>query len=437
MDGRQRVDGDGATASEVVTKMAMNCKPVPTLDDRINDIRMRTAEIVNDDILPNERRLMSVAREGESWSAHTEMLELRAEIKLKVKRAGLWAPHLPTEYGGMGLDFLTHAYMNEVLAYAMGAASLFGVVAPNSGNQAILVKYGTEEQKQQWLMPLIDGTMESGFSMTEPHNAGSDPRSLDTAAVLDGDHWVINGHKWFTSNGVDADFFIVMCRVVEAGATNRKVGPMVQIIVPAASKGVNIVRGIGVWGRSDSDHCEVKYENVSVPVANTLGQVGEGHQAAQDRLGAGRIYHCMNSVGQMWRAFDLMVERARAREVHGGLLQDKQFVQGFIADSYIDIQAARLMTIHAAEKIDQGLQAARTDISAIKVFVPGAYTRVVDRAIQVWGAAGVSNDLPLAEMYTGARTLRIADGPDEVHKILIAKNILGQFASGESWDFGN
>jgi acyl-CoA dehydrogenase len=337
----------------------------------------------------------------------------------------------------MGLDFLAHAYMNEVLAYAIGAASLFGVVAPNSGNQSILVKYGTEEQKRNWLLPLIDGDMESGFSMTEPANAGSDPRSITTAAVVDGDEFVINGHKWFTSNGIDADFFIVMCRVQDKDSTDPRSGPMVQIIVPAATQGVNIVRGIGVWGRKESDHCEVKYEDVRVPVTNALGRVGEGHQAAQDRLGAGRIFHCMNSIGQMWRAFDMMVDRSMHREVHGGLLADKQFTQGAIADSYIDIQTARLFTIHAAEKIDQGLQAARTDISAIKVYVPSAYSRVVDRAIQIWGAAGVSNDLPLWGMYQGARTLRIADGPDEVHKILIAKNVLGQYAQGEGWDFGN
>lgn len=418
--------------------MAMNVKPVPTLDERINDIRGRTAEIVNEDILPNERILWRSA-EDSSFTEHNEALELRAGIKERVRKAGLWAPHLPQEYGGMGLDFLAHAYMNEVLAYALGAASLFGVVAPNSGNQSILVKYGTEEQKQKWLLPLIDGELESGFSMTEPHNPGSDPRSLTTSAVQDGDHWVINGHKWFTSNGIDADFFIVMCRVVDPSAEDpdpRK-GPMVQIIVPTATAGVDIVRGIGVWGRKTSDHCEVRYEDVRVPLENALGRVGEGHQAAQDRLGAGRIYHCMNSVGQMWRAFDMMVERARSREVHGGLMADKQFIQGFIADSYMDIQASRLMTIHAAEKVDAGLQAARTDISAIKVFVPNAYSRVVDRAIQVWGAAGVSNDLPLAAMYQGARTLRIADGPDEVHRILIAKNVLGQYASGEGWDFGN
>jgi acyl-CoA dehydrogenase len=181
----------------------------------------------------------------------------------------------------------------------------------------------------------------------------------------------------------------------------------------------------------------VLYEDVRVPVSNALGQVGQGHQAAQDRLGAGRIFHCMNSVGQMWRAFDLMVERSLSRQVHGGLLKEKQFIQGFIADSYIDIQAARLMTIHAAERVDSGDPQARTDISAIKIFVPAAYQRVVDRAIQVWGAAGVSNDLPLAGMYLGARTLRLADGPDEVHKILIAKNVLRRYESGESWDFGN
>ncbi|HVM08268.1 MAG TPA: acyl-CoA dehydrogenase family protein [Acidimicrobiales bacterium] len=419
--------------------MPMNVKPIPTLDDRINEIRSKTADIVNEWILPNESKLWNLRRNGEvSDTGRRQAIELREEIKEVVWKAGLWAPHLPKEYGGAGLGFLEHAYMNEVLAYAIGAASLFGVVAPNSGNQSILVKYGTEEQKEKWLLPTIDGEMESGFSMTEPHNPGSDPRSLDTSAVLEGDEWVINGHKWFTSNGIDADFFIVMARVAESDeAAKRREGAMAQFIVPAATRGVNIVRGVGVWGRPTSDHCEIRYVDVRIPKDNILGRIGEGHQAAQDRLGAGRVFHCMNSIGQMWRAFDLMVERSLTREVHGGLLKDKQFIQGFIAESYIDIQAARLMTIHCAEKVDQGLDGARTDISAIKIAVPAAYSRVVDRAIQVWGAAGVSNDLPLAGMYLGARTLRLADGPDEVHKILIAKNVVGRYESGESWDFGN
>ena len=271
--------------------------------------------------------------------------------------------------------------------------------------------------------------------MTEPDNAGSDPRSIKTTARREGDEWVINGHKWFTSNGKRADFLIVMCRTDDPDGPSETNGKMTQIIVPTDTPGLNIVRGVRVWGRK-SDHCEIIYDNVRVPADNQLGQTGSGHQAAQDRLGAGRVYHCMNSVGQMWRAFDLMVERAMSREVHGGKLETKQFIQGFIADSYIDLQAARLMTINTAEKMDSGLDA-RTDISALKIFVPEAFSRVADRAIQVWGAAGVSGDLPLAGMYQGARTLRLADGPDEVHKILIAKNVLKRYHSGEGWDFGN
>ncbi len=415
--------------------MQMNVQPIPNVSERINEIRQLTGQIVNKEILPNENMLWR-GRAGEKVSPaeREEVRELRAGIKEKVKQAGLWAPHLPEEYGGAGLDFLEVAYMNEILAYAM-AASLFGVVAPNSGNQKILVKYGTEEQKEKWLLPMIEGRMESGFSMTEPDQPGSDPRSLKTTARRDGDEWVINGHKWFTSNGLRADFFIVMCRTDDPDGPAERNGKMTQIIVPTDTPGLNILRGINVWGRN-SDHCEIVYDDVRVPVDNQLGRTGTGHQAAQDRLGAGRVYHCMNSVGQMWRAFDLMVERAMQREVHGGLLEGKQFVQGMIADSYMDIQASRLMTINCAEKMAADMDA-RTDISSIKVFVPAAYERVVDRAIQVWGAAGVTGDLPLAAMYQGARTLRLADGPDEVHRILIAKNVLSRYHAGSGWDFGS
>ncbi len=416
--------------------MRMNVRPIPTVSERINQIRELTARIVNHEILPHESELW-VGRRGASAdeAARRRAHELRAQVREKVKQAGLWAPHLPREYGGAGLTFLEHAYMNEVLAYAVGAAALFGVVAPNSGNQSILVKYGTEEQKKKWLIPMIEGGMESGFSMTEPDSPGSDPRSIRTTARREGDEWVINGHKWFTSNGKRADFFIVMCRTEDPNGPAEKNGRMTQIIVPSDTPGVRIARGITVWGR-ESDHCEIYYDDVRVPLANALGRRGSGHQAAQDRLGAGRVYHCMNSIGQMWRAFDLMVERSMMREVHGGKLETKQFIQGFLADSYIDIQAARLMTLHCAEKMESGGDP-RTDISAIKIFVPAAYHRVVDRAIQVWGGAGVSGDLPLSEMYQGARTLRIADGPDEVHRILIAKNILKAYRVGDGWDFGN
>jgi len=432
--------------------MSMNVKPVPALDNKINDIRLATAEVVNERILPVERRLWGWLADSANATEEVkeEAKELRVEIQNHIKAEKLWAPHLPEEFGGMGLSFLQHAYMNEVLAYSPGAAGLFGVVAPNSGNQKILLKYGTADQHEQWLRPLTEGRTQSGFSMTEPMNPGSDPRSLTTRAVLEGGEWVINGHKWFTSNGLAADFFIVMCRTNNAagdtfakdtldkdiGATDRRNDAMTQIIVPTDTPGLNIVRGVPVWGKASS-HCEVIYDNVRVPKENQLGGTGSGHQAAQDRLGAGRIFHCMNSIGSMWRAYDLMIERMTTREVHGGeKLEEKQFMQGFIADSYMDIQSARLMTIHTAEKMESGADP-RTDISAIKVFVPAAYHRVVDRAIQTWGAAGVSGDLPLAGMYQGARTLRIADGPDEVHKILMAKLILRRYHAGESWDFGN
>jgi acyl-CoA dehydrogenase len=362
--------------------MRMNVQPIPTVSDRINEVRQLTAMIVNKEILPHENQLWGWITDGRLTESEVhEAHELRDSIKEKVKQAGLWAPHLPEEYGGTGLNFLEHAYMNEVLAYAVGAASLFGVVAPNSGNQTILLRYGTEEQKSKWLVPLIEGKMESGFSMTEPDQPGSDPRSLRTTARRDGDDWVINGHKWFTSNGKRADFFIVMCRTDDPDGPADRNGKMTQIIVPSDTPGVNIIRGVR-------------------------------------------------------RAFNLMVERTMTREVHGGLQETKQFIQGFIADSYIDIQAARLMTIHCAEKMESNVDP-RTDISAIKIFVPAAYHRVVDRAIQVWGAAGVSGDLPLSAMYEGARTLRLADGPDEVHKILIAKNVLKRYHAGQGWDFGN
>ncbi len=422
--------------------MAINVEEVPGLAPELNDIRRRTARVVNEDILPVEAELTWLSRgyalDAEEREHHRRRaIVLKEEIKAKVAEAGLWAPHLPTEYGGMGLDFLSLAYMHEILAYAAGASELFGVAAPNAGNASLLVKYGTKEQKERFLIPLVEGKIESGFSMTEPDSAGSDPRSLRAEAVREGDEWVINGHKWFTSNGIAADFFIVMCRGFDQSGELGPAGQMVQIIVPTATRGVEVVRGIGIFGHEHSDHCEVVYDNVRVPVANTLGLVGEGHQAAQDRLGAGRVYHCMNSIGQMWRAFDLMMERAMGRQVHGGLLRDKQFIQGFIADSYSDLQAARLMTVQAAEKVSRGDPEARTAISAIKVFVPAAFARVVDRAIQVWGGAGVTNDLPLSRMFLSARVLRIADGPDEVHRILVAKNLLRRYEAGRPLDFAS
>jgi len=404
----------------------MQISPIPTLDDETNQIRMMTADIVANHIIPNEHFLI---RRGEP-----ETPKHWARLVHLVKERGLWAPHLPQEYGGMGIGFLRLAYMNEILAWSPYSNSIFGILAPNSGNQTILVKYGTPEQKKKWLEPLVAGSVQSCFAMTEPNSAGSDPRSIQTKAVRDGDQWVIDGHKWFSSNAKRADFAIVMCRTEDE--INADVnGRMTQIIVPTNTPGFNYIRSVPVWGQADEHHGEIILENCRVPLENALGRQGSGHQAAQDRLGAGRVYHCMNCIGQMWRAFDMMVRRSMEREVHGGRLEEKQFIQGFIADSYMDIEASRLMTIRCAELMDRGLDA-RTDISAIKVFVPNAMHRVVDRAIQVHGALGVSSETPLEGMYRGARTLRLADGPDEVHRVLIAKNVFKRYHAGESWDFG-
>ena len=404
----------------------MQISPIPTLDDETNQIRLMTAEIVANHIIPAEHFLRRRDERGvKEWARLINM----------VKQKGLWAPHLPEEYGGMGIGFLKHAYMNEILAWSPFSNPIFGVLAPNAGNQKILVKYGTPEQKKRWLEPLVAGTMQSCFAMTEPDVAGSDPRAIQTRAVRDGDEWVINGHKWFASNAQAAHFAIVMCRTEEAdgvGGINEK---MTQIIVPTDTPGWEVVRDVPVWGHRGGHHGEIILDNVRVPLENRLGREGSGHRAAQDRLGAGRVFHCMNCIGQMWRAFDMMVRRAIEREVHGGRLETKQFIQGFIADSYMDIQAARLMTIRCAEVMESGADA-RTDISAIKIFVPNAMHRVVDRAIQVHGGLGVSSDTPLEGMYKGARTQRLADGPDEVHRILIAKNVLKKYHNGESWDFG-
>ena len=241
--------------------MAIHVTPIPAVSDEVNDVRRRTALLINDEILPHEDELWRAPRaavsDEERDTTRRRSIELREQIKAKVFQAGLWAPHLPKEYGGAGLDFLTLAYMYEILAYGVGGPTLFGIAAPNSGNASILAKYGTEEQKRQWLLPLIAGEMESGFSMTEPENAGSDPRSIQTEAVRDGDQWVINGHKWFTSNGIDANFFIVMCRANDPTGEFGAPGRMTQIIVPADTAGVNIVRGIGIFGHATSDHCEI------------------------------------------------------------------------------------------------------------------------------------------------------------------------------------
>ena len=349
-------------------------------------------------------------------------------LQEEVKKQKLWATHLPPELGGQGYGQVKLGLMHEIEGASMWGPIVFGNQAPDSGNSEILAHYGTEAQKKRWLHPLLDGKMRSAFSMTEPNTAGSDPTLLSTTAALDGDQWVINGHKWFTSNGMIADFLIAMV------VTEQDAGPYERasmIIVPGDNAGLKKLRNVETMGGGDHfgyGHAEIIYENVRVPKENLLGQRGQGFLIAQTRLGPGRIHHCMRWLGQARRAFDILCERALQREAFGKKLAGHQTVQNWIADSAAEMQAARLMTLHAAWVIDtQGAAAARKEISLIKFFGAKVLHDVIDRAIQVNGALGYSSDLPLEEMYRHARAARIYDGADEVHRVSAARQILSGY----------
>ena len=400
-----------------VTELA----PPPGLED----LRGRYREFMESHVYPNEPALQ---REDE------DALALIDRLRAEAKDEGLWAPHLPAEAGGTGSGFLAYAYLNEEIGRSVWAQLVFGCQAPDAGNGEILHLFGTEEQKERWLKPLVAGEIRSFFSMTEPEVAGSDPTTLRTQAVLDGDEWVIDGHKWFSSGAEGAAFGIVMAVTDPHAPPHRRAS---QIIVPADTPGVEVVRPIPVFGhagRGWSTHCEVRYTNVRVPVANTLGEPGDGFRIAQKRLGPGRIHHVMRWLGQMQRAFELLCRRALDREAFGSPLADKQTVQNWIADSAAEIQACRLMTLDAAHKIDQGDEA-RVEISLIKFYAARVLSEVIDRAIQVHGALGLTDDTPLASMYLHARGGRIYDGPDEVHRMVVSRRILKAFAEGDGWRF--
>jgi acyl-CoA dehydrogenase len=359
--------------------------------------------------------------------------QLLGELRSRAKAAGLWAPHLPPEAGGSGRGFLGYARLNEEIGRVSWAQYVFNCQAPDAGNGEILHLYGSDEQKERWLTPLVEGDARSFFSMTEPEVSGADPTGLQTTAVLDGDEWVINGRKWFSSGAEGAAFGIVMA-VTEPEAEPRR--RMSQIIVPADARGVAIepVPVMGQRGRGWTTHCEVTYADVRVPRENLLGERGAGFLIAQKRLGPGRIHHVMRWLGQMQRAFELMCSRALEREAFGGPLAEKQTVQNWIADSAAEIQACRLLTLDAAHKIDEGRDA-RVEISLIKFYAADALSRVIDRAVQVHGALGLTDRSPLSHMYTMARSAHIYDGPDEVHRMVVSRRILKAFAAGDAWRF--
>jgi acyl-CoA dehydrogenase len=389
--------------------------------ERLEQVKTFMAERV----LPNEAAL---DKEDDAAQA------LVAQLQNEVRALGLWAPHVPPECGGTGTGFLDYAYLNEQIGRTVWGQLVFGCQAPDAGNAEILHMFGTDEQKERWLYPLVAGTIRSFFSMTEPEVPGSDPTTLRTRAVRDGDEWVIDGHKWFSSGAQGAAFGIVMA-VTDPDADPH--ARATQIIVPADTPGVDVVRPVPVLGhagRGWTTHCEVRYTNVRVPVANTLGAEGAGFLIAQKRLGPGRIHHVMRWLGQMQRAFELMCTYALERETSTGPLADKQTVQTWIADSYAEIQASRLMTLDAAHKIDAD-QDARVEISAIKFYAANVMNDVIDRAVQVHGARGLTDETPLAHMLLMARGGRIYDGPDEVHRVVVAKRILKAFESGSGWQF--
>ena len=391
----------------------------------VRELRGRVRAFMDEHIYPNEPVF-----DREDEDAEALVKDLRAEVKA----AGLWAPHIGPEAGGSGRGFVPYAFLNELIGRSVWAPLVFGCQAPDAGNAEILNLFGTPEQRERWLRPLVAGDVRSFFSMTEPEVSGSDPTGLRTTAVRDGDDWVIEGHKWFSSGAEGAAFAIVMAVTDPEAPPHRR---MSQIIVPAATPGVEIVRAIPVMGhrgRGWSTHCEVRYHGVRVPVANTVGAPGDGFRIAQKRLGPGRIHHVMRWLGQMQRAFELMCAYALRREVFGGPLAAKQTVQNWIADSAAEIQACRLLTLDAAERIDGGDEA-RVEVSVIKFFAARVLNDVIDRAVQAHGALGLTDQTPLARMYADARAARLYDGPDEVHRMVVSRRVLKAFEAGGVWDF--
>jgi len=395
------------------------------IPEPVRERRERVRSFMEEHVYPNEPRLFT---EDEAAD------RLVAELQQKAKDAGLWAPHLPPEAGGSGSGFIEYAYLNEEIGRSFIAQLIFGCQAPDAGNGEILHLYGTPEQKQRYLGPLVAGETRSFFGMTEPEVAGSDPTLLRGRAVLDGDDWVIDAHKWFSSGADGAGFGVVMV-VTDPDADPHRRASM--ILVPTDTPGYELVRKVPVMGhegRGWGTHCETRFTNVRVPVANTLGEPGDGFRIAQKRLGPGRIHHVMRWLGQMQRAFELMCSYSLERKAFGGALAEKQTVQNWIAESAAEIQACRLMTLQAAHRLDEGDEA-RVEVSLIKFYAAGVLNDVVDRAIQVHGGLGVTDDTPLAVMYRMARGARIYDGADEVHKMVVARRILKAFDGGGVWRF--
>jgi acyl-CoA dehydrogenase len=400
----------------------MDFNPSPQVEQLLEQIRA----FMDEHVYPNERE--AAAALDDEVGPGVAYPQLVREVRERARAEGLWNLFMPDERYGPGLANWEYGILCEEMGRSPVLAPMaFNCSAPDTGNMEILAEHGTDEQKEEWLQPLLEGEIRSCFSMTEPETSGSDPTGLRAAAELDGDEWVINGHKWFTSGAVGASLAIAMVVTEPEGHPYARAS---MILVPTDNPGFNLIRPIPVMGHDKGPgHCEIRYEDCRVPVANLLGERGMGFVVAQDRLGPGRIHHCMRAIGTAERAIEMMCDRANSRQAFGGPLADKQFIQDFVAKSRIEIDQARLLTLYAAWKMDtEGKRAARQQISMIKVVAANVVMDVLDRAIQTHGSLGMTEDTPLAAMWRFSRMLRLADGPDEVHKMVIARRELNRRA---------
>ena len=388
------------------------------LDDAGRALRTRMRRFIDEQVIPAEPAL---GREDGEAAATMRRLKEAA------KREGLWALGHPKEIGGGGVPFMPFVFLNEVIGRSHWGQAAVGTLSMQ--DSIMLHLYGTPEQRRRWLDPLVAGEIYPSVGLTEPEVAGSDPTLMQSTARLDGDHWVVNAHKWFTS-GANRAAFTTIFAITEPDAPAH--GRFSSIIVPTDAPGYEIVRVVPTMGHTGGAHCEIRLTDVRVPKENLLGGRGQGFVVAQKRLGPGRIFHCMRWLGQAERAFELMCQRAKSRFAHGSLLSEKGEIQRYVAESAAEIQAARLMTLDAARAMDEGSEA-RVEIALIKFWGARMLHNVIDRAIQVHGALGVTGDTPLEFMYREARYARLYDGPDEVHRMVVARRLLKDPLGGTPW----
>jgi len=388
----------------------------------IEALRLRVRDFVAEVVRPAERRIAE--REGDRRFLVQSIIEMRVAARDR----GLWLPHMPAEYGGMGLGHVAMAAVSAEAAKAAFGPYALNAQAPDEGNMHTLLHWATDAQKEKYLRPLCEGVVRSCFAMTEPEVAGSDPTLIQTRAVLDGDSWVVNGHKWFISGASGAKFAILIARTEDQPEIPQAANSAFLVDLPAT--GWNVVRDVPTMA-GHHNHAEIRIENLRVPAENMLGGRGQGHLLGQARLGPARLAHCMRWIGQAEVALDMMVDRALNRFAHGSLLADKQGIQWMIADSTMELYQAKLMVLHAAYRIDRG-EDFRSEVSMTKHFVANALNRIVDRAIQVHGALGYSLDTPLARMAQQARWARFADGADEVHQWRIAQRTIDAYTRDRS-----